>query len=222
MLRSYVVQHNDGNLEYFRYLPKTQFLPEGETAVAWLIKRSVTICGFTISKKEALKFSTNDLDGTLLYHVYLIARVCLFNKSIYYDLPFVKCSQEFRKNKPMFGNSKSEKKRFTPGAISNDNSINFTKAYFELTAYLDKIHGTNLTRLVLLDLSKYSYPFLSIQRKHGILNFWNYTKRLEKEVKLDCTIYFHLYKWSLIFFGEKFCDRVIMFIKRIVGYTPHL
>jgi abequosyltransferase len=222
VLRSYVVLHNNGNLEYFRYLPKTQFLPEGETAVAWLIKRSVTICGFTISKKAALKFSTNDLDGTLLYHVYLMARVCLFNKSIYYDLPFVKCSQEFRKNKPMFGNSKSEKNRYTPGAISSDNSINFTKAYFELTAYLDKIYGTNLTRLVLLDLSKYSYPFLSIQRKNGLKTFFMYASRLDKELGFGCTLYFYFYKWALIFFGEKICDWVIIKIKRFFGFTPNL
>jgi abequosyltransferase len=222
ILRSYIVKHFDGKVEYFRYLPKTQILPAGETSVAWLIKRSVTISGFTISKKKALKFKTRHLDGTLLYQVYLMAQICLKNKSIYYHRPFVQCTQGFRKDNSMFGISKSEKNRYTTGIISDDNSINFTKAYFEITSYLDNIHGTNLSKLVRFELSKYSYPFLSIQRKHGILNFWNYTKRLEKEVKLDCTIYFHLYKWSLIFFGEKFCDRVIMFIKRIVGYTPHL
>lgn len=222
VLRSYVVQHNDGNLEYFRYLPKTQFLPKGETTVAWLIKRSVTICGFTILKKEALKFATHHMDGTLLYQVYLMAQVCLFNRSIYYDSPFVKCSQEFRKNKPMFGNSKFEKNRYTPGSVSSNNSINFTKAYFELTAYLDKIHGTNLTKLVLIDLSKYSYPFLSIQRKNGLNNFYQYVNRLEKELGFGCTFYFHLYKWALILFGEKICDKIIIIIKNILGHTPRL
>ena len=221
VLRSYTVKHSDGNMEYFRYMSKTQILPAGKSTVAWLFKRSVIISGFTISRHEALKFSTSNLDGTLLYQVYLMAQVCLKNNSIYYEFPFVQCVQEFRKDKPMFGSSKSEKNRYTPGKVSSDNSISFTKAYFELTAYLDNIHGTDLSNLVLVDLSKYSYPFLSIQRKHGVIHFLQYTGRLQKEVGLDCTIYFHIYKWALVFFGEKFCDKSIVLIKRLFGYTPN-
>ena len=221
VLRSYIVQHSNGNTEYFCYLPKSQTLTAGVSTVAWLFKRSVTICGFTISREMALKFASNKIDGTLLYQVYLMAQVCLHNNSIYYDLPFVKCTQEFRKDKPMFGSSKAEKNRYTPGAVSSDNSINFTKAYFELTAYLDKLNGINLSKLVLVDISKYSYPFLSIQRKRGITNFLNYTKRLENEVGLGCTIYFYIYKWALVLLGEKFCDRIIVMIKRLIGYTPN-
>lgn len=222
ILRSYITKHADGNIEYFKYLPNSQTLPAGVNTVAWLIKRSVTICGFTISRKEALKVATDNLDGTLLYQVYLMARVCLNNESIYYDSPIVQCTQDYRKDNPMFGNSKNEKNLYTPGKVSEDNSINFTKAYFELTSYLDKNYSQNLTKLVLIDLSKYSYPFLSIQRKRGINKFLSYAKRLEKEVGLGCTYYFHLYKWALAFLGEKICDKIIILIKRVVGHTPNL
>jgi len=64
-LRSYLTQHLDGCTEYFRYLPKSEVLPAGETTVAWLFKRSVSLCGFTISREKALQFSTADLDGTI-------------------------------------------------------------------------------------------------------------------------------------------------------------
>lgn len=222
ILRSYMVKHSDGSLEYFKYLPKNQILPPGQETVAWLFKRSVTICGFTISRDKALKFSTNEVDGTLLYQVYLMAQICLKNESIYYEYPFVQCAQEYRKNKPMFGSSKFEKSRYQPGSISSDNSINFTKSYFELTKYFDNINCTNITKLVLIDLSKYSYPFLSIQRKNGIKNFLKYSNRLQKEIGLGCTIYFHLYKWALIFLGENFCDKLIIFTKRLFGRTPKL
>jgi glycosyltransferase involved in cell wall biosynthesis len=221
VLRAYLTQHPDGRTEYFRYLPKTTLLTHSEATVAWLFKRSVSICGFTISRSEALKYSTTDLDGTLLYQVYLMAQVCLRNDSIYCDIPVVHAVQTFRKDKPMFGSSEAEKSRFTPGSVSHDNSINFTKAYFELTAYLDKRHGTNLTKLVRVDLSKYSYPFLSIQRKRGILSFLRYAKRLETEVELGCTPYYHIYKLALVLFGEQVCDRFITRIKRAVGHTPN-
>lgn len=222
ILRSYLVRHESGQIEYFRYLPATtEFLPDSET-VAWLFKRSVTICGFTIDREEARKYSTSDLDGTLLYQVYLMAQVCLRHPSIYCDIPVVEMVQTFRKDTPMFGNSEAEKSRYTPGSVSEDNSINFSKAYFEVTQYLDARHGTDLTRRVREDLSKYSYPFLSIQRKRGIKAFLHYAGRLENELGFGCTKYFFLYKWALVLLGEKWCDKTITFIKNIVGHTPKL
>lgn len=221
ILRSYITIHPDGHTENFRYLPKEAVLPRGEATVAWLFKRSVTICGFTIAREDALKFATSDLDGTLLYQVYLMAQVCLHHDSIYCDFPVAHAVQSFREDKPMFGASEAEKSRYTPGTVSQDNSINFTKSYFELTEYLDKQHGTSLTKLVRTDLSKYSYPFLSIQRKRGIGAFLRYAKRLETEAGFGCTPYYFMYKWGLVLLGEKVCDRLIMRIKNSLGYTPN-
>jgi glycosyltransferase involved in cell wall biosynthesis len=222
VLRSYIVVHPDGVVEPFRYMGKTTLLPPGENSVAWLFKRSVTICGFTIDREEALKHATADLDGTLLYQIYLMAKVCLEYPSVYCDIPVAQAVQSYRDDKPMFGNSISEKSRFTPGAVSEDNSINFTKAYFDVTDYLDRIHGTHLTALVKQSLSRYSYPFLSIQRKRGIKLFLRYVNRLESECGLGITSYFYIYKWSLVLFGEHMCDRMIRLIKRALPYTPNL
>lgn len=222
ILRSYVTIHPDGHTEYFRYLPQTTSLPAGEETVAWLFKRSVTICGFTISRAEALKHATAELDGTLLYQVYLMTQVCLTNESVYCDIPVAHAVQSFREDKPMFGASAAEKSRYTPGSVSQDNSINFSAAYFEVTGHLDRLHKTHLTERVRIDLSKYSYPFLSIQRKRGIRSFLQYSGRLENELGFGCTAYFHLYKWALVLLGEAACDRAIMLIKRLLGHTPNL
>jgi len=221
ILRSYITKHSDGRIEYFKYLPQTKMLPAGEKTVAWLFKRSVSLCGFTILKEKAQLFSTTHLDGTLLYQVYLMAQVCLHNDSVYCDIAFAHAVQSFRDDKPMFGHSIAEKSRYTPGSITHDNSINFAKSYFEVTTYLDNQHGTRITNNVRLDLSKYSYPFLSIQRKRGIISFLSYAKRLDREVGLGCTIYFHIFKWSLVFLGEKVCDRIIGQIKNTLGHTPN-
>ena len=221
ILRSYIVVHPDGVTENFRYLKEATVLPPGEKTVAWLFKRSVSIAGFTISRDDALTAATNDLDGTLLYQLYLMAEVCLDNESVYCDIAVAEVAQSFRDDNPNFGASEAEKSRYTPGSISQDNSINFTKAYFELTEYLDQRHGTELTDRVKLDLSKYSYPFLSIQRRRGIGPFLQYARRLETETGLGCTPHYSVYKWGLALFGERFCDRVIMHIKNALGYTPN-
>jgi abequosyltransferase len=221
ILRTYLTLHADGRVEYFRYLPKTKVLSAGETTVAWLFKRSVSLSGFTILTDIAKQHATDKLDGTLLYQVYLMAQTCIEHESIYCDIPIVRVEQSYRCANSMFGNAVTEKKRFIPGLITHDNSINFTKSFIALTEYLDQIHGTNLTHLVLNDISKYSYPFLSIQRKNGILPFLRYAKRLNYETGLGCTPYFHIYKWGLVLFNERLCDRFIGFVKRTLGYTPN-
>jgi len=221
ILRSYITQHPDGRTEHFRYLPQTKRLPSGVKSVAWLFKRSVNLCGFTISRADALRFASKDLDGTLLYQVYLMAQVCLVHESIYCDIPVAHAVQSFRLDRPMFGSSESERGRYTPGTISHDNSINFTQAYFEVTSYLDRINKINLTELVREELSKYSYPFLSIQRKRGVFSFLKYAGRLEREAGFGCTPYFFIYKWSLVILGEQRCDRLIDLIKKVLGHTPN-
>jgi glycosyltransferase involved in cell wall biosynthesis len=220
-LRSYISDHPDGRIEQFRYLRTETVFTPGEQSVAWLFKRSVTICGFTIARDDAIRVSTPELDGTLLYQVYLMAQVCLDHASIYCDFPFVKATQTFRDDEPMFGFSEAEKGRYTPGRVSHDNSINFTKAYFEVTRYIDERRGTGLTNLVRKDLSKYSYPFLSIQRKRGIVSFLQYAKRLESETGIGNTPHYFIYKWALALLGENVCDKTIIRIKNLLGYTPN-
>lgn len=222
VLRSYLTVHANGLTEEFKYLPQTKLLDRGEETVAWLFKRSVTICGFTVDRQLAERASTTDLDGTLLYQVYLMSEVCMAQESYFCDIPFVHAMQTYREDKPMFGSSAAERSRYTPGTVSQDNSINFTAAYFEVSSYLDDKHGTSLTGRLRKDLSRYSYPFLSIQRKNGIKPFLNYAGRLETELGFGCTSYFYLYKWSLVIFGERWCDRVLIMIKRILGHTPQL
>lgn len=221
VLRSYLVRHENG-VEQFRYMPAVADLPAGEDSVAWLFKRSVTICGFTIDRELALRHATADLDGTLLYQIYLMAEVCLEWPSVYCDFAVAEAIQSYRNDSPMFGASSAERERFTPGAISEDNSINFTKCYFEVTEYLDRKHGTDLTRKVRLSLSKYAYPFLSIQRRRGHRAFLRYARRLEAECGFGITPHFHIYKWGLYLLGEHNCDRAIRLIKRVAGRTPEL
>ena len=222
VLRSYRVRHQDGRSEDFRYLDRSQRIEAGEDSVAWLFKRSVTLSGFTIDRREATANLTDEIDGTLLLQVYLMARVCIMHSTAYCHHPTAQMTQTYRTDRQMFGTSNAERTRFSPGSVTSDNSINFTKAYFEVTQLLDKQLGTSLTPRVRRELSKYSYPFLSIQRKRGFASFLTYAKRVERETGLGETPYFHIYKWSLALLGEGNCDRLIGWIKRSVGHAPNL
>lgn len=221
VLRSYIHQLSKKSVEKFLYLPKTTILSPGEETVAWLFKRSVVLCGFTISRKEAIKYNTSKIDGTLLYQVYLMCCICLKNKSIYCDIPIAKVGIVYKDNS-LFGSSAAERKRYTKGTITSSNSINFTKSFFEVTNYIDFTYKVNITDKVKLSLSKYSYPFLSIQRKRGLLPFLDYAKRLENECGLGITAYFKIYKWSLAILGENICNSTIRLVKKLYARTPDL
>jgi len=221
VLRSYISKLSGNSIENFAYLPKTTILEPGEETVSWLFKRSVVLCGFTISREEAVKYNTAELDGTLLYQVYLMSCVCLSKSSIYCDIPIAEVGMVFEDNS-MFGSSKAEKEKYSMGKITDDNSINFTKSYFEVTAYIDRVYDVNITDNVRVSLSKYSYPFLAIQRKRGLSKFLHYSKRLQNECGLGVTYYFFIYKWSLAIFGVKPCNAIIRIVKKLYSHTPNL
>lgn len=221
ILRSYYGEHLDGKLEVFKYFKNTQKIKHSLINSAFLFKRTVSIAGVTFNRKAALDFSTNIFDGSLLYQLYLVLEISYSNDSIYCDIPIAIVAQTFRLDKPQFGASSSESK-FTAGKVTPENSIAFTKGFFEISNYFDEKHNTNISELIRKDLSKYSYPILSIQRKNGAINFLKYMIRLGRETKINNSVYYYIYGFLLLVFGEKFCDNGIIFIKKTLGFTPKL
>lgn len=222
VLRSLFAMHPDGTLEPFRYLPGSKRFLRGIDTSAWLYKRSVQLCGVTFKRESALRYSTDQFDGTLLYQLHLVLEICFREESIYSDLPVAIGAQTYRKDSPQFGASGKEKGRFEPGKVTPDNSINFTKGFFQISQAFDRKHNTSVTELIRRDLSKHSYPFLSIQRKRGVAEFFRYSRRLAKETGLNSTWHYYVYTFALLICGERVCDGMILFIKRRLGYTPNL
>ena len=219
ILRSYEIEHADGTIEIFKYFPHSTILKSGATSACFLFKRSVSIAGFTIARNRALELATHKFDGTLLYQLYLVLHIAYFEDTIFCDIPVARVTQSFRKNDTAFGTAVRESK-FTPGKISQENSIRFTEGFFDISKDFDAAHSTNLTSLIKTDLSKYSYPILSIQRKNGFRNFISYFIRLAKRTGINKTWHFYFYSLSLLLLGEKICDKAIVLIKKQLGYTP--
>ena len=220
VLRSYLGMHPDGKLEPFRYLDGPQRFQAGLSTCAWMYKRTVSICGVTFKRESAVKYATDRFDGSLLYQLYLVLEVCYREPSVYSDIPVAIAAQTYREDKPQFGVANKEKNRFQPGKVTIDNSINFSKGFFQISRSFDDEHGTNLTELITRDLSRYSYPFLSIQRKRGVREFMNYAYRLAKETRMNATWHYYFYTISLLILGERICDLVILRIKQHLGHTP--
>jgi len=221
VLRSYYSEHPSGRLEIFKYLPSPQTFESGVENLPFFFKRTVSIAGVTFNRELAYNLRTNIFDGTLLYQLYLVLEIAYKYESVYCNIPFAIVAQSYRLDKPNFGASTSESK-FQVGKVTSSNSINFTKGFFDISNYFDNKYQTCITNMIKKDLSKYSYPILSIQRKNGIINFIKYSFRLANETSINKTWHYYFYTFSLIIFGETICDSLIDFIKKNLGYTPSL
>ena len=222
ILRRYNIIHENGNVEQFRYYNKDKYFPPGIESYISLLRKSVFISGFCFRRDYVIDFyDTNDFNGTLLYQLFLCGSIMMTHESAYCDILITKMTQIDR-GIPEFGSSINEKNNYTPGIISIENSVNFMKSFLKITNYFDKKFNIQSTKLFVKDLSKYSYPVLSIQRSAGIKNFNRYVNILIKEIKINKSFYFYIYYFSLILLGEKSCNKIIIFIKNLIGRTPNL
>lgn len=220
VLRSYQTKHINGEVEKFKYFKKDTFFDPGIDTVKDLFRKSVFISGFTFKRECVINDQTDVFDSTLLYQIYLVSIICMKYKSAYFDYP-ITMSIDSNNKTAYFGSSEKEKSLYKPKIRTIENSINFINSYFKITKYFDKIHDANLTEYVKKDMNKYSYPILSFQRRNGIIYFTKYMIELKK-IGLGNTIFFYIYYFGLLVFGEKLCDNLISFIKNKLSCTPKL
>lgn len=219
VLRSYRSIDSAGKAEYFRYYSGNKFFKAGEDSYLQLFRKSVFISGFTIRRALAAKNLVNDFDGTLLFQLYLVGEVSLKHETAYFDEPLTE--QYAHELLPSFGNAEAERGMYTPGVVTPANSINFMKGFFKIAKYLDKKYQLNSAKKIAVDISKYSYPVLSIQRDKGLVTFLKYAHNLSN-LGLSCTMYYYIYVILLAVFGKSIVDKGIALAKKILGKTPEL
>jgi abequosyltransferase len=221
ILKRHTYIHGDGAKEPFRYFNEHKYFDKGDAACKILFRKSVFISGFCFKREAALPYLIDIFDGTLLYQLYILSEITLKYPSAYCDIPLTIQAEDMR-GIPMFGSSLAENKLYTPGTITIDNSINFMTGYLKIARYIDSKYNIGFLKFLRNDISKYSYPILSIQRDKGIKLFLGYCKRVEEELQINESIYYSIYKWSLVFLGRNNCDKIIYHLKKILGKTPAL
>lgn len=218
ILRSYENVYQNGKKQVFRYFKNEKIFEPGDDSYITMFSRSVFISGFTIKAQYAKDFESSEFDGSLLYQLYLLAEVCRLYPSCNCNILL---TQAIEGGIPYFGNSASEKGLYTPGTVTVDNSLNFMKWYVKIIQYMGEKYHSDSAEKMLLEMSKYSYSFLSIQRPKGKRIFKSYAKGL-KEIGLGRSKYFDLYYYALLVFGKQFCDKLIRIIKNTIGHRPKL
>ena len=219
VLKSHYSFNKDKKVEKFRYYEGTKFFEAGFQTYVSLFRKSVFISGFIIKRELLLPYLIDEFDGTLLFQLYLLAEVVLKYPAAYFDEPLTQAYEEGIE--PLFGMAEAEKKLYTPGIITVENSINFLKGFFKITEFIDKKYNLDSTAAIKKDMSKYFYPSLAIQREKGIKEFLKYVSRLNN-LGFNITIYYYIYVIGLLVFGKNICDNAIRILKNIIGKTPQL
>lgn len=210
-------------LEVFRYFDGDRLFAPGADGIVTFFRRSVAIAGYTVNRKMAKKFATNQFDGTLLYQLYLSGMILAENPGYYIeDLIAIMRKDADQSPTHFFGSAKVEKKRFTPGRLETHNSINFIDGMLEIAMQLEtKLEIKGLHNRILSDLGCYSYPLLSVQSNQNKIDFMGYYKQLFSK-GLWRSPYFHVYFLLLFIFGKKTCEKLIISIKNHLKRTPLL
>lgn len=218
LMKTHLMIHPDNNIELFKYFQNDIFFEPGPDTYVKLYRRSVFISGFTFKREYALPYLTDRFDGTLLFQLYLLSELTLKYRAAYFSEPIV---QQYKGGIPYFGSSKSEKEKYDIGQISIRNSVNFMKGFFEITRFIDQKYNLNSTERIRMEISKYSYPVLAVQRNKGLINFIKYLREL-KVIKINCSIYYYINVIGLIILGENMCNKIIIKVKKLIGRTPIL
>lgn len=204
--------------QVFRYFQSETFFPAGPATIATFYRRSVVISGMVIHRKEALIYSTQQFDGTLLYQLHLVANVLIRMNGV-----FVPQILALYRNggTPDFGNSEKEKGKFTPKIQTPESSLHFMRGMLEIAKWIDGTRNIKVYERILTDIGNYCYPILSIQAKQPIAVFLKYAYRLAVMGFWKNGL-FYLYFLSLLVLGSDRVDRIIQYIKRRIGHTPSI
>lgn len=218
VLRSYSAFNGtpDNVVQMFRYFPKELFFPAGVETIGTIYRRSVVIPGMVINRKAALKWSSDKFDGTLLYQLYLVGNILADYNAVF--LPDILVLYR-NGGVPDFGNSEKEKGKFVPTEQTPESSVFFMKGMLDIPASIQKERGLPIYNKILTDIGNYCYPILAIQANKGFGLFCKYAWQLGKLGFFRVPM-FYVYTLSILLLGTKNVDRMVLFLKRRLGYTP--
>lgn len=218
ILRSYASFDDDPAKpsQVFRYFPDERFFPAGAASISTVFRRSVVISGLTLHRKSALGFSTDVFDGSLLYQLYLVARILSRMNAVF--VPEVVALYR-NGGVPDFGNAESERGKFVPRQHTPESSLHFMGEMLRIARYVETTDKVAIYQPILQDISRYSYPILSIQADKPRTVFIRYLRELHR-LGFGSSPLFYLYGLALLTLGATNSELAIKFIKRKLGYTP--
>lgn len=224
ILRSYRNYYNTDETKWqdFYYYTSEREFPAGRDTAIELFNKSVFLSGFTIRQEYAKEYVIDNLDGSLLYQMYLLLQVCRRYPSAYSRI-LVSKSVPYGENIHYFGTGDGEEGYKDAAKMEGENTINFIGWYVKFFNYIDQEYKDGTGTELLLGLSNMIYPTMATQLHSNPSKkaFKKFCNRLF-EVGIVKTTKARIYYYALLIFGAKFCDWVVSTIKKVLGHRPKL
>lgn len=220
VIRSYATFRDDPaqSEQTFRYFADERFFPHGVNSVVTAFRRCVVISGLVLRREDALRAATDQFDGTLLYQLYLAARILTRANAVY--TPAVIALYRLG-GVPDFGNAESERGRFVPKDQTAASSVAFMEGMLRIAKQVEMLEQLPVYDAIRADLSRYSYPFLSIQAHRSAREFFRYSRDLAA-LGLAVSPLFAIYFAGLLVLGPARMDAAIAWLKQRLGRAPAL
>lgn len=220
ILRSYRFLSGKGHEQDCRYYATDKEFPAGVDSYIELFDKGVFLSGFTIRTEYAREYVINDLDGSLLYQIYLAAEVIRRYPSAYSRILI---SKQLPNEKHFFGDSKEEKELYKAGLNGVQDRLNFASWYMKIIDYIDNKYQDESGKRMKHNMSKYSFSIVGCgRRKYLDLKTYNDYCRELKKIGYGSSIYFYIYYWGILLFGSAGCWAIVRFLKKVIGHRPKL
>lgn len=220
ILRSYKFLSGSGHEQNCRYYSTDKEFPAGVDSYIELFDKGVFLSGFTIRTEYAREYVTTELDGSLLYQVYLASEVIRRYPSAYSRILI---SKQLPNEKHYFGESKEEKALYKNGFKGVQDKLIFVSWYMKIIDYIDRKYKDGSGKRLKHYMSKYSFSIMSC----GRFRYWDfsvfndYCSQL-REIGYGTSAYFYIYYIGLLLLGSKGCWTIVRILKRVIGHRPKL
>ena len=218
VLKSYAWFDNtpDTINQEIRYFTNETFLKAGKEAISVCFRRAGVISGYIIRRDPAHDAATAEFDGTLYYQMHLTASVLLKENAVTSPMVLVYCRNG---EPPDFGNSGTEKGKYTPGRYTPEARLNMINGALSIAKAIDARENIDISSVIIYDYANYFYPYIKDQL---VLPFLSYIKLYFSFAKIGFWKYplFHVYFIVGYILGENNFDKVTKLIRNFLGRSP--
>jgi hypothetical protein len=201
-----------------RYFNDETLLSAGVEAISLCFRRSGVISGYIVHRDAAHECRTSRFDGTLYYQMHLTASVLISRPALCLPEVLVLCRAS---EPPEFGNSATEKGKFTPGKYTIEARVRMVRGALEIARHAAKQTDKDLYTAVERDYANYFYPYLKDQLQLPIIQYLRLYLRYA-ELGFWRHPMFHVYVLTAYLLGERRFDFATKLVRQKLGRSPHL
>lgn len=199
-----------------RHLPEDKIFSPGTDAIRFFFRRMGVLSGLVFNRKKAIAIETDRFDGHLYYQMYLAGMLLKKHKGYY-----ISSVQTLSRDgiEPDFGNAEIEKEKFKPGSYLYDGRVHMVEGLLSIADYIDDSEDKIIYKAIKQDIAIYFYPYIRDQLNIPLKDYFSMTKKFMKLGMKD-EVYFYIHISLGYIFKMKGYDKIIKFIRSLIGHSP--